>query len=269
MKRRSLSEEEVRTVRAWLKRAGFHRPEEYRPTFLARRILPRFELSGQPDLEAFLRDADRSAEKRAALFGRFLIPTTEWFRNAEVFEALTHRIRSAVEQGRWASPKILCAACSTGEEPLSLSMNLHRIPLPSYDIVCLDRSLSALLRLGSGTYPDKALRKVDNSLRDLYFNRVAGGWLARDEVRNPLHPLCWDLGVGLPPGPFHVILLRNVLIYMTEAARRRLLRDAFRSLREGGLLVLGKSESPGRIDRFGFCVADREQRIYEREGGIE
>lgn len=48
---------------------------------------------------------------------------------------------------------------------------------------------------------------------------------------------------GGPPGPFDLILLRNVLIYLSESDREVVFRNLAASLRPGGVVVLGTAES--------------------------
>jgi chemotaxis protein methyltransferase CheR len=56
-----------------------------------------------------------------------------------------------------------------------------------------------------------------------------------------LHAECYHVA-----GPFDVILCRNVLIYFGEPARTAALQRVANLLAEGGYMLLGHAESPGR-----------------------
>jgi len=264
---RDLTRDEVRAVQRWMGLAGIRRPSDYRPSFLSRRILPRMLRSGFEDVGDFLKAMNRSEKSRAALLDRFFIPTTEFQRNPEVFDALVTAVAERAARFGWPRLRILSAGCSTGEEPYGLAACLAPLGRP-WTIYALDRSRRALGRCRAGWFPEKVLGKVDKRLKDRYFSYRRGGWQVSEELRSRIVPFCWDLGCGFPSGCFHVILLRNVLIYLTEPAQRRLLTEAAEALAERGLLVLGKPESPGDAVGVGLSVVDRPSRIYERKEGV-
>ena len=66
------------------------------------------------------------------------------------------------------------------------------------------------------------------------------------------------------PGPWHLVLCRNMGMYLEPAAAERLWRGLASVLAPGGLLVLGKAERPGGaaagLVPVGPCV-------YRRCGG--
>ncbi len=267
VRERELTPEELDEIRRWLKRVGFQRPLDYRETFLARRILPRMRRLGYDDVTAYLKSLGRSEEDREKQLGRFIIPTTEFLRNPEVFDSIALNVSKRARESGWNSPRILSAACSTGEEPYSLAMRLMPLAAP-WKIFALDRSVESLSRCRAGLFTERAVSKLDKQLKERYFKRVQGGWQASEVLRCRVFPFCWDLGCGVPPGRYHVILLRNVFIYLTESAQRRLLTEASGTLVDRGLLVLGKPESPGDVAEVGLSVVDRTSRIYERKEGV-
>ncbi|MBM4188700.1 MAG: hypothetical protein FJ206_15465 [Gemmatimonadetes bacterium] len=61
-----------------------------------------------------------------------------------------------------------------------------------------------------------------------------------------------------------MVLCRNVLIYYGPDGQSRILPNLVRSLRQGGLLVLGKAEAITPADDLGIEAVDRTERIYRR-----
>ena len=73
-----------------------------------------------------------------------------------------------------------------------------------------------------------------------------------------------DVRRAAPPGPFDLILCRNVAFtYFDEAGQRDVLRTIVDRLAPGGALVIGRGESPPG-DVLGLEVWSAKSRIYRR-----
>ena len=257
-----LSAGDLCAVRNWLRGHGIARPEDYRDTFLSRRVQARMQAMGLEGVPDLLRAVDACSKNREAFFQRFFVPTTEFLRNPDVF---TEVARLASQRApAWGHPvRVLSAACSTGEEAYGIALLLLEKGLDCR-VLALDRSRLALERVRAGAFEARVLSKVDKRLRERYFIHGAVGFKASDELLSRVQPACWDIGGGFPRGPFHIALLRNVLIYLTEEAKVRLLGEVARILAPGGFLVLGRTESAGRCVTGDLAPLDRDKRIYER-----
>lgn len=166
--------------------------------------------------------------------------------------------------------RIWSAGCSTGQEPLSISILLEErgIDASAYDIVATDVSVDAIARAKAGSYTQFEIQ------RGLAMGRMVGWfdgadttWSARRElvqrVQYRTHNLVFD---PAPPGLFDVILCRNVLLYFAPDVRRRVLGTLADALRPTGLLVMGAGETtigqtdrldPSRRWRGGYVRTDR------------
>jgi len=247
-------------LRRWLAREVGLRGTDYRDEFLARRVLPRMEASKSATLGAYLTLLEQRSDEKKGLIQRFLIPTTEFFRNPEVFESLGE------ELARLRAPRglnLLSAPCSTGEEAVSLSLVLDSLGLRGR-IVAADLSAPALARLREGRWPVRTLEKLDRSLVARYFG-VEDGWaVPAPRLMQRILPVRWDLGRGMPGRGFHAVLLRNLFIYLTAQAQERMTAEAGQALLPGGLLVLGRVER--LVSREGWEEADRDGRLYRWKG---
>ncbi len=258
--------EEFAALREWIASAGGLRAEDYRDTFLERRVRSRLAATGCAELGDYLALLGRSPSERRALLAKLLVPTTELFRNPEVFEALGRALRERAAAQGWKRLRVLSAPCSTGEEAVSLAVLLSRNHLAG-NVVAADRSLEALRRLRKGAYPARGLERMDMGQNAGYFKVEGDRATLLPGIAKAVHPVCWDLGVGLPGHGFHLIAMRNLFIYLTPPAQGRLLEEAFRALVPGGLLVLGRVESVGRSGAGCWEVVDRVARVYARAGG--
>ena len=75
-----------------------------------------------------------------------------------------------------------------------------------------------------------------------------------------------DLGSEPPPGTFHLIVCRNVVIYFERPVQERLFQSFADALLPEGLLVLGKVETLVGPVRERLQLLDPRERIYRRPG---
>ncbi len=174
---------------------------------------------------------------------------TTFFRDPAVFEMLRAELLPELARERQASHElqIWSAACSSGQEPYSLAMLLFEAGYGSWklDILGTDLSSRILARATAGRFPQLEVnRGLPAHLLVKYFRREGLDWQIKDEIRRAVRFRPFDLrqpATGL--GPFDLVLCRNVLIYFDLATRERILTQIRRSLRPGGYLVLGASET--------------------------
>jgi chemotaxis protein methyltransferase CheR len=183
---------------------------------------------------------------------------TSFFRDARVFKMIANSILPALIAGRSSERtlNIWCAASSTGQEPYSLAMLLreHRPSLDAWNIriVASDISRDVLARARAGRYTQMEInRGLPANLLVKYFVQQGSAWEIRSEIRrmvefseiNLIKP--WSFG-GV--SGMHLIMMRNVLIYLDVETRRAILERAGRLLDPEGYLLLGGSETTTTLD---------------------
>lgn len=145
--------------------------------------------------------------------------------------------------------KVLSAPCSSGEEVWSLAVTLRESGLPAarYSIDGVDLRPGAVESARRGVYGERAFRSADaDAMRDLYFTKEPGGWRVVDGLRASTRFWPGNILEGLPgtgPEPWDVVFCRNLLIYLDDAARERLVVALDRLLCADGLLVVGSAEA--------------------------
>jgi chemotaxis protein methyltransferase CheR len=203
------------------------------------------------DYYYFLRYDPGGPEELDALIESLVVNETYLFRELPPVEVMiSSLIPAALAAGR--RPRIWCAACSTGEEPHTVAMLLAaRGLLDRVDLVASDVSINALERARSGRLARRSLRQE--------VPPFATRWLTSTEQGMAMHPrltgaIEWrrinlmDSAAVASLGTFDVILCRNVLIYFDDATTRKLIQRLNQSLKPGGALFVGVSES---LLRFG------------------
>lgn len=177
---------------------------------------------------------------------------TLWFRDNHPFEIFKNKLLPEFQQQRGAAVKIWSAACSSGQEPYSLSMlvdeyrsaNLGVLKRP-VDIVATDLSQSMLNQCKKAEYDGLSLgRGLAKERLQRFFDPVEGNsWRVKPEICRRVRFQSLNLMDSyLTLGKFDVVFCRNVLIYFSADLKADILRRIRGVLRPGGYLILGASE---------------------------
>ncbi len=201
--------------------------------------------------------ADRAVE--ALLNGE-----TSFFRDPGVFAM----VADAIAASGTIRPRLWCAGCSTGQEPLSLAMLFAERGGDTPEIVATDWSDPAIARARSGRFNQFEIQRGLSAARMIRWFDEAGGahagdWIAKPELLRPIQFRRGNLVVDRSPaGQFDAIFCRNVLLYFAGPARRTVLTRLAGALRPGGVLVLGAGETViGQSDAF--QPSGRYRGLYE------
>lgn len=256
--------------------------EDAKYDYLRRRVQQRIEQTRARDFRAYfalLQGGDEDAELQAFV-NLVTINETYFFREDYQLRALSHGILDeiVVREGEKRDIRLWSMPCATGEEPYSLAIHLlEHWPLADefgIEIVGSDIDTAALRRAREGRYGRHALRNVPAPLLARYFTRVGRDeYAVCDQLRDSIELTHVNLAASaLPPGhgEFDVILCRNLLIYFDELSRRRAAERLYESLRPGGFLCLGHSESMSRISNLFTPRKFPDAMVYQRplEGSV-
>jgi chemotaxis protein methyltransferase CheR len=200
---------------------------------------------------------------------------TYFFREVYQFDGLfAEGIGELRKAGMGGELRMLCAGCSSGEEPYTLNIYARlaagRIPGLSWSIEAFDIDRDRLKMARDAVYGAGSLRSTDEDQKAQYFSGFAADrWQLRRTYREAVgfgYGNILDVKSFRKPQPYDVIFCRNVLIYFSDGAFQQAIANFAQSLRKGGLLFLGHSESLiGRSDRFETvrlerCIAYRKLR---------
>ncbi|SEK60075.1 chemotaxis protein methyltransferase CheR [Sphingomonas palmae] len=167
---------------------------------------------------------------------------TSFFRDAGVIESAVEAVRAAVPLG--TRPRIWCAACATGQEPLSLAMLFAEDGGTAPDILATDVSASAIARARSGSYSQFEIQRglpIRRMMR--WFESDGGDWIANKALLSAVSYRRHNLATDPVPGRYDLILCRNVLFYLTPVVRQIVLERLAQALKPGALLLLGAGET--------------------------
>jgi chemotaxis protein methyltransferase WspC len=214
-----------------------------------RAVRERMKATGIIDPTAYTTRAWSDPSERDLLVEEVIVAESWFFRDPQVFAFVTDFIVTRATLPGRAPVRVLSAPAAAGEEPYSLVMSLFEAGLTAsqFEVDAIDISRRTLARAEAGRYSVNAFRNADLSFRDRWF-RSDGGQSVVDprigrQVRFAWANLLDDAFVATR-GAYDVIFCRNLLIYLTPAARRQVERQLERLLADGGLLVLGAAEPP-------------------------
>lgn len=249
----AVSPEDLRWLAAWLEaEIGFAFPlsKGYLVASRLGPLAPALGLVGAAAVLARLRERQEERVRQAVLEA-FTTNETSFFREPGAFEALEEHLLPQLMTARQRARRlrIWSAACSTGQEPYSVAMLLHaRFPaLARWDveIAASDVDRRAIALAARAEYSEAELaRGLGPEQRARYVTAGAHGGRLSPEVTRRVRLQHANLNdpATLPDGPFDLVLLRNVLIYFTEARRRAALRAVCARLAPDGVLLLGGAE---------------------------
>lgn len=210
-------------------------------------------------LNAIQRDHPRHL--RDSVIDAMTTNETSWFRDGgpfEVFEKLT--LPDLERRDRTGPCKIWSAACSSGQEPYTISMVLSEYirkksnsRLKSTQVIATDISDSMLALARQGVYEEHALvRGLSATRRQQFFKPFEKRWQIVDEIKQRVQFKEQNLLQSYTSlGRFDVVFCRNVLIYFSIQRKTDILTRLAQSINPGGYLFLGASETiSGYTDAF-------------------
>ncbi len=224
-----------------------------------RRLLGEHDLNDLDEL-ARLVDGPGNQPLKTRVVDAMTTNETLWFRDGGPYRLLQEEILPALERRGRPSIKIWSAACSTGQEPYSISMVVEeykaRHPgsrLGNVRITATDISPTALAQARAGVYDEMALgRGVSREIRNKYFEPKDGLWAVKPQIKARVSFMELNLKDSFARlGRFQVIFCRNVLIYFSPELKGDILDRMAAILEPPGYLVLGSSETPTNYsDRY-------------------
>ena len=243
---------------------------EYKEASLARRIRARMSQVHVDSFAAYARFLDANPDEHVALFNTILINITNFFRDAEAWNALAEDVipRLVGEAAQSRSLRIWSAGCSSGEEPYSIAMllaehlgdaaNNYTIKIYGTDI-----DEDALTTARQAVYRTEQLKDVPDRLMDRYFTREGQLYRLRRDIRRWCIFGSHNLTQAPPLSHVDLLVCRNVLIYFTSELQDRILTRFHYAIREEGFLFLGRSESLLARSRH-FEPVHLKWRIFQR-----
>lgn len=178
---------------------------------------------------------------------------TFFFRYNAHFDAFIQTVLPQIISSARKKIRIWSAGCSTGEEPYSLAMAIMET-IPHWEtldikIIATDINNRSLSRAREGVYNAWKVRVTEKNYLTKYFKRIGESYVVKNEVKSLVAFSYLNLqATPLSAGEtFDVIFCRNVMIYFTTATTKNVVESFSASLKQGGYLFLGHSETLANV----------------------
>lgn len=212
-----------------------------------------------------------------ALFGQVMVSVSEMFRDPQLFLQLRRQWLPAL--ATQPSLNIWHAGCAAGEEVYSMAILLREAGLERRSrLYATDINDQVLQLAGEGRYSAASMARAaanyqasggEGDFADYYRTEQAYAYLDPSLRRNMVlaaHNLLFDADFAA----MDLIFCRNLLIYYQPSCRYHILDLLNRSLKDGGLLILGSSETLGDWPHaVQYQELERGSRVYcKRRAGM-
>jgi two-component system, chemotaxis family, CheB/CheR fusion protein len=248
-----------------------HDLSPYKTGTLTRRIERRMTMAGMTDAARYIDKLSADASELDSLGRDLLINVTQFFRDADSFDALA---RGVIPEMVAAQPperplRIWVPGCSTGEEAYSLAIVFFEAiaasnPGVKLQVFASDVDAHSIAFARAGLYAGETASQVSPGRLEQFFTQQSTGFRVVRDLREAVVFTVQDLLADAPFSRLDLISCRNVLIYLQPGAQEQILSLFHFALRAGGILFLGRSETVGKYTER-FQPINKKQRIYRHQ----
>lgn len=241
----------------------------YKENTLIRRLERRISINRINDINDYLNLLSESDREKDILYREVLIGVTRFFRDSDAFDSIRKNVFPVLNEKK--TLRIWSAACSTGEEVYSIAisareyMEINKIDC-DIKIFATDIDRNSLDTASSGFYSDSIVADIEPILLTKYFTKKENGYLINENIRKMIVFASHNLLKDPPFSKIDFLICRNFFIYIKAEMQSRILSMFYYSLRPGGFLFLGTSETLGEMSEA-FDVIDNKWKIYKSKSG--
>ncbi len=215
----------------------------YKEKQMRRRLGSFMERNKELDSNTYFNSAQKDQQMLQELKDFLTINVSEFFRDGNQFSKLETLIMPELLQNR-GQLKIWSAGCSNGSEPYTLAIMLEELsPGMRHKIVATDLDETILTRAkAGGPYLAADVRNVRPERLAKYFHKSNDEYWVTDKIKQKVEFKRHNLLSEPYESNCDLVLCRNVVIYFTDEAKRKIYVGFSGALKEGGILFIGGSE---------------------------
>jgi chemotaxis protein methyltransferase CheR len=247
----------------------------YSQSFVLRCIKRRISRSHSADHSGYIKVLTHSDDETNELLNTLSINVTEFFRDRMAWEAFVKSVLKPMVKYKMDGGGLLrmwSAGCATGQETYTMAMcvanaleDIKPDEQPMVTVLGTDISQRALTKAKAGIYTHDEMKSVPERMASKYFVQRGQTF----EISNAVAKRVRFVRENLLDKPslkyFDVIVCRNVMIYFSRKMHETVANHLYDALRQGGYLVLGKTETLLGAPRDSFDVIDLENRILKKK----
>lgn len=236
-------------------RAGIHFQESKKYVLESRlsRRLEELEFDDFDQYLMFLTAGPYQIDEFQEMFNRITINETSFFRNEPQLDVFEKQVLPQLLEKRRSVKKlrIWSSACSTGEEPYTIAIQIQRslgVMLDDWHVEILGTDISekALVVGQAGKYASYSIRSTNPLILQRYFKQEGGFYQLDPSIMSMVRFELLNLKNSQAAkrfGKWDVIFCRNVMIYFDDAMKTHCVQMFHDQLADDGTLFIGHSES--------------------------
>jgi len=228
-------------------------------------VLPDFGCASFSDLANKLNLGGINFLVREKVLNAITTNETSFFRDEHPYVAFKEKIMpDMIERAkerkertwtrRGAKVSMWSVAASTGQEPYSMGMiiadainmrGMGVVFMEDFGILGTDISSKVLSKAIEGKYgPLEVARGLTQDMRNKHFVKDGDFYVINDKIRKIVDFKAFNIQEPfMQIGAFDVIFCRNILIYFSDDAKRKILSQFYQILAPNGYLLLGSAEN--------------------------
>lgn len=226
---------------------------EKKRTLIETRLLMIVKRLGFLDYSSYIDNLmqDKTGEQVSVLVEKLTTNYTYFMREEMHFEFLKENVLiPCTKKNSLSKLKIWSAASSTGEEAYCIAMLAASVlginASQRIDIKASDISNKVLKQAKDGIYSDDKIDKLPPTWVHNYFKKInEKDYEVIPSIKKLIEFKYFNLNnsIGWEKSKYDVIFCRNVMIYFDNTTNQKLVNRLYDSLKPGGYLIIGMSES--------------------------
>ncbi|MCB1317140.1 MAG: hypothetical protein KDK27_14355, partial [Leptospiraceae bacterium] len=240
----------------------------YKNETILRRLEKCMNIRHISSLEAYLDFLKKHPDEVRFLYRELLIGVTSFFRDTEAWDHLESDVIPALFKDKNAleTVRVWVVGCSTGEEAYSLAILLNEYIQKNklsndFKIFATDIDKQAIDFASAGIYHEHVVGEFNSNRFKRYFTETEGRYQISKSIRERIVFARHNVIKDPPFIRMDMITCRNLLIYIAPTVQKKIILSFEFSLKRGGYLFLGSSESLGDISKD-FHTINRKWKIY-------
>lgn len=221
---------------------------QYKSTYLKRRLAIRMRTHNIDSYRVYGEFLDLHPDEYDEFFNTLTVNVTEFFRDTDTYYGLFKvALPRLIARKNTLSLKIWSAGCASGEEPYSIAILVrellgYKADTWAVQIIATDIDPVILNRAVKGVYGQKQITGVKEEYLNKYFIKQGNDYEVVPEIKKWVRFIKENIMDTIPHPFMDVIFCRNMLIYLSKDAHKKIYNCFYKSLNEGGYLVIGNSE---------------------------
>lgn len=234
-------------------------------------IIKRMRICKIDTVEKYLVHAQKDKNELSILVSSLTIHSTSWFREKIQLDLFSKYVDKSFTSGKISKLKILCAACSTGEEVYSIGLILEKYRKTNlkfdYEIFGIDIDPISIAKGLNGVYLQSSIKEIPSQYQEYVLkgsDHSSGLFTLDSEIRKRCLFATKNISKDnfINEKNFDYIFCRNVLIYFSSYEIEKIINRFLNYLNENGSICLGQSEA---ISASKYFLIDKDCAIYSQQ----